>query len=167
MKAHQLIQAISKDLQTEIISYLDTEHLNAYRMVLSTLASQRKLRPIFLERKTRPQQYAWVFEQLRMRANNSLAEQVLQIWLLKNQTGMLTTFLDAVGIEHKKGEVDALPEEISDEKAKAGVAALLASETPEKVAVYLHMFQMQRTDGWPSLAAAIEAEPRLKLDIPA
>ena len=81
MKAHQLIQAISKDLQTEIISYLDTEHLNAYRMVLSTLASQRKLRPIFLERKTRPQQYVWVFEQLRMRANNSLAEQVLQIWL--------------------------------------------------------------------------------------
>lgn len=167
MKAHQLIQAISADLKTEIISYLAEQHLNAYHMVLSTLAQQRKLRPVFLERKSRPEQYVWVMDQLRGKTNNPLAEQVLQIWLLKSQQGMLTTFLDAVGIEHKNGEVDSLPEEIADDKAAAGVAALVNSQSAEKAAVYLHMFQMQRTGGWPSIAKAIADEPKLQLTLPA
>lgn len=165
MKAHQLLQAVSKDLQTEIISYLHTEHAGAYNMVLSSLAQHRKLRPVFLQRKAPAEQFAWVLTLLHGRMMNSLAEQVMQIWLLKNQQDMLATFLDAVGIEHKKGEVESLPDEITDDKAAAGVAALLAKFPAEKAAVYLHMFQLQREGGWPSIAKAIEAEPKLTLNV--
>lgn len=163
MTAQQLYSAISKDLQSEIVSYLDKEHRQAYRMVLATLATQRKLRPVFMERKQRPDQHRFITEQLRMRANNGVAEQVIQIWLLKSQQGMLKAFLDALGIEHKDGEVDTLPEEISQDKAAAGVAALLADFPAERAAVYLHMFQMQRPNGWEGLTAAIAAEPKLQL----
>jgi hypothetical protein len=167
MKAHQLFHAISKDLQTEIVGRLDREHAGADRMVLATLAAQRKLRPVFLERKPKPEQIAWVSTQLGARVNNGLAEQVLQVWLLKSQQGMLKTFLDAVGIEHKDGEVDSLPDEIAPEKAKAGIDALLSSESGDKAAVYLHMFQMQRSGGWESLTKAIADEPRLQLTVAA
>ena len=78
---------------------------------------------------------------------------------------MLITFLDAAGIEHNgKGEVEELPEEIAEDKAEAAVAALLAAFPPKQVALYLHMFQDQRPDGWPSLTKAIEARPELNLE---
>jgi hypothetical protein len=108
-----------------------------------------------------------VLEQLRLRTNEGVAEQVIQLWLLKAQQPLLKTFLDAVGIEHQDGQVETLPEEISDEQAKAGTDALLAEHPAEKAAVYLAMFQMQRPDGWASLTKAIEAEPKLQLAAPA
>jgi hypothetical protein len=76
---------------------------------------------------------------------------------------MLGCFLDAVGIPHKEGEVENLPEEIPAEKAKAGVAALLKEYPADKVAVYLTLFQDQRPGGWSTLTDAIAAEPSLQL----
>jgi len=168
MKAYQLVTAIGPELQQQVISYMQTAQRAAYRAVVQTLASQRKLRPVFILDKTKVQQAAWMIDMLRVKSNDTIAEQVLQIWLLKGQPTMLTTFLDAAGIAHDgKGEVEELPDDIPADKAEAAVAALLKEFPVKQVALYLHMFQMQRTDGWPSLAAAIEAEPRLKLDIPA
>jgi hypothetical protein len=163
MRAHQLYQAIINDLQNEIITHLDKEHRPAYRMVLASLAQQRRLRPIFVEKKQRPEQHKFIHEQLRVLANNGVTEQVLQLWLLKSQQAMLKAFLDAVGIEHKDGEVETLPEEISEDKAKAGIDTLLADYPAERVAVYLHMFQMQRPEGWTGLTNAMAAESKLQL----
>ncbi len=167
MKAQQLIQSISPALQQEVLNHLFKEHKRAYQMVLNTLAEKRKLRPVFLERKNKEDQFQFVLEQLRLRTNEGVAEQVIQLWLLKAQQPLLKTFLDAVGIEHQDGQVETLPEEISDEQAKAGIDALLAEHPAEKAAVYLAMFQMQRPDGWASLTKAIEAEPKLQLSAPA
>ena len=163
MNAQQLIQSISKDLQQEILNHLFKEHKQAYRMVLNTLAANRKLRPVFVERKNKDDQFTFVLDQLRLRANENVAEQVIQLWLLKGQPELLKTFLDAVGIEHKNGEVETLPEEITEEQGKAGIQALLAAHSAEKAAVYLNLFQMQRPGGWEGLAKAIAAEPKLVL----
>ena len=134
MKPQQLIQSISPDLQQEILNHLFKEHKPAYKMVLNTLAANRKLRPVFLERKNKDDQFTFVLEQMRLRANEGVAEQVIQLWLLKGQTDLLKTFLDAVGIEHENGQVENLPDDITDEQAKAGVEALLAAHPAEKAA---------------------------------
>ena len=167
MKAFQLIQAISPELQKEIVGHMFVNHKAAFRMVQGQLAQLRKLRPVFLQAKSREEQYSWMLEQLRLKSHDSIAEQVLQLWLLKGQQGMLTTFLDAVGIEHKDGEVEELPEEIAEDKAKAGVEALLKDNSAEKVIVYLTMFQRQKEGGWPGLTAAMNAHPELTLKEPA
>ena len=163
MKPQQLIQSISPGLQHEILNHVFKGHRQAYKMVLNTLAANRKLRPVFVERKNKDDQFAFIIEQLRLRANEGVAEQVIQLWLLKGQQDLLKTFLDAVGIEHQDGQVETLPDEIDEEKAKAGVEALLAAYPAENVALYLHMFQTQRPGGWASLAKIMETEPRLKL----
>jgi hypothetical protein len=163
MKAYQLFQAISPELKTEIFEQIRTQHRGAYDLILGGLAQSRKLRPQFLLQKAAADQIKWMSDLLRLKPNQTMAEQVLQLWLLKGQQKMLGTFLDAVGITHKEGEVENLPEEISEEKGKAGVAALLADYAPDKVAVYLTLFQEQRPGGWPGLTAAIAAEPRLVL----
>jgi hypothetical protein len=164
MKAHQLIQAISPELRQQIISYMQNDERPAYRAVLNSLAAQRKLRPQFILEKSRPQQAEWLVAQLSYKGNDPVAEQLLQIWLLKAQPTMLTTFLDAVGIQHDgKGQVDELPEEIAEDKANAGIEALLAAFPANQVALYLHMFQLQRTGGWPGLAEAIAKHEAVKL----
>ena len=164
MKAHQLLQAIGPDLRSQIVTYMQTEERPAYRAVINSLAGQRKLRPQFVLEKSRPQQAEWLFTQLAYKGNDAIAEQLLQIWLLKSQSAMLTTFLDAVGIKHDgKGQVDELPEEIPEDKATAGIEALLAAYPAEQVALYLHVFQLQRTDGWPGLTSAIEKSAAVKL----
>ncbi len=163
MKAYQLFSAISPELQKEIVSHMFTQHKAAFRMVQGQLAQARKLRPVFLQQKTREEQFTWMLEQLRVKPHDTIAEQVIQLWLLKGQQPMLTAFLDAVGIEHKDGEVEELPDEIAEDKAKAGIEALLKEHSGEKVALYLTMFQKQKEGGWPGVTAAMEASPELRL----
>jgi hypothetical protein len=164
MTAQQLLEAIGPELRTQIFTYFQTDERPAYRAVINSLTAQRKLRPQFILDKSRAQQSEWLLAQLGMKVNGPVVEQILQIWLLKSQGAMLICFLDAVGIEHDgKGQVDELPEEIAEDKAQAGVAALLAAFPSKQVALYLYMFQLQRPEGWPSLTKAIEANEAAKL----
>ncbi|TDU64129.1 hypothetical protein EI77_04313 [Prosthecobacter fusiformis] len=164
MKAQQILQAVGPELRQQIITYMQTDERPAYRAVIQSLAQARKLRPQFILEKSRAQQGEWLLNQLYMKTNDPVAEQLLQIWLLKSQGTMLITFLDAVGIPHDgKGQVDELPEEISEEKAQAGIDALLALYPPQQVALYLYMFQLQRPEGWAGLTAAMEKTDVVKL----
>jgi hypothetical protein len=163
MKAHQLFQVISPELKHEIYEQIHTQHKGAYDLVLAGLAQARKFRPVFLLKKPKLDQFKWLSELLKVKTNESIAEQVLQLWLLKGQQKMLGTFLDAVGIPHHEGEVETLPEEITTKQSKAGIAALLKDYSAEKSAVYLTLFQGQRPGGWAALAEAIAAEPALQL----
>jgi len=164
MKAQQLLQAIGPELRQQIISYVQNDERPAYRAVIQSLTQARKLRPQFILEKSRAQQGEWLLNQLYMKINDPVAEQLLQIWLLKSQGTMLITFLDAVGIPHDgKGQVEDLPEEIAEDKAQAGIDALLALYPPQQAALYLHMFQLQRPEGWPGLTAAMEKTEAIKL----
>jgi hypothetical protein len=164
MTANQLLQAVGEDLRNEIISYLQTEQRPAYRAVIQNLATARKLRPVYVQSKSKAEQAVWLLDQLRLRTNEEVTAQILQIWLLKGQSQMLVTFLDAAGIAHNgEGEVEELPEDIAEDNAEAGVAALLAAYPEKNVALYLHMFQMQKPEGFSGISAVIEKRPELKL----
>jgi hypothetical protein len=164
MTAIQLLQAIGPELRNEIISYLQTEQRPAYRAVIQNLATARKLRPVYVQSKSKAEQAAWLLEQMRLRTNEEVTAQILQIWLLKGQSQMLVTFLDAAGIPHNgEGEVEELPEDIAEDKAEAGVSALLAAYPEKNVALYLHMFQMQKPEGFAGITAVIEKRPELNL----
>jgi hypothetical protein len=88
---------------------------------------------------------------------------ILQSWLLKIQTKMLTDFLDALGIPHENGTVDNLPETIEDAKLTAAVEALLAKYPHEHVAVYLRAFNDLNEANWPNLGAMLDKDARLQL----
>lgn len=166
MKAQDLLQAIGPELRSQILTYIQTDERPAYRALIQTLTQARKLRPQFILEKSRAQQAEWLLVQLKIKGNDPIAEQIFQIWLLKSQGAMLITFLDAVGIEHDgKGQVENLPEEISHEKATEGVKALLAAFPAKQVALYLHMFQLQRPTGWAGLTQAIEECPEVQLTL--
>ncbi len=166
MKAHQLISAISPALKLEITGFLQKETREAYRTSLYSLAAQRKLRPQYIQGKSREQQGEWLMEQLKLRTNDGIAEQLLQLWLLKAKTPMLISFLDAAGIKHDgEGQVDDLPDVMTKEQVEAGIDAMLANHSTEHVSVYLRLFQLQRPQGWHTVAEALEKYSELHMPL--
>jgi len=88
---------------------------------------------------------------------------LIRSWLLKKYKDMLCDFLDALGIGHKDGVVEDLPETVEDSKLKSAVEVLLGKYPREVVAVYLHAFQEMNEVQWANLKAMLETDKRLEL----
>jgi hypothetical protein len=165
MQAFEIFKAMSPAMSLSLVNWMRDEEKPVFKATLSALAQQKKLRPVFLERKPRGEQAQWVSDNLKLRLSEAIGENVLQIWLLKKNQDMLATFLDEIGVPHDgKGAVDGdLPATLDAGKVNAGVKALADKYQPEAAAIYLHLFQLQQPGGWPELSAAMEANPSVKL----
>lgn len=163
MKAHLMFHTMTPQTSQAITGWLRETEKQVFQSALASLAAQRKLRPIFVARKSRPEQIAWMAEQLKSKLNEAIGENLLQIWLMKGRPAMLVTFLDAIGVTHDgKGGVEGdIPAQLDPEKIKTGTAALLAAHPAEEVAIYLNLFQLQQLGGWPELQAVLDADPKL------
>ncbi len=169
MKAYQIFQESSDDLGTSIFQYLREEQREVYTASLSSLAQNRRLRPVFIQRKPGKDQIAWLLKNVRLQGSNEIAEQVLQLWLMKAHQDLLVEFLDGVGIDHDgEGAADDLPDDLDAKKLKTTVDKLLADRDKEVVRTYLYVFNMQSADGFDALNALIAETPDLHLgDVPA
>jgi hypothetical protein len=138
-----------------------------YKNLIENLAKQRKLRPIFVERKPRAERFAWIKDALGRKQNEPVAANLLQIWLVQRHSQMLCDFLDSLGIKHDdNGTVDQIPPQPERAALDAAVSALLEKHEPSIVAVYLHAFQALDETGWPLLNEIIAADSRLHLGAP-
>ena len=163
MKAYEIFKEIQPDTAASVFQYLRDEQREVYTASLSTLATNRKLRPVFVQRKPAPAQIEWLVKNIKLRGSEEIAEHIIQLWLMKAHQEMLTTFLDGVGIEHDgEGAAEEIPDEIDAKKLKTTVTKLLKDHEPEAVRIYLHVFQMQRSEGWPELTELIESTPELQ-----
>jgi hypothetical protein len=162
--SHLLFQRISEDLASAIVHYLRSEEREVYKSTLATLATERRLRPVFIQKRPLEAQLSWMKESLKLKNSESIADQVLQVWLLKSKKDMVIGFLEAVGIEHDgDGSVEELPEEIDGEKLNVAVEKMIELNSADEVKLYLHMFQGQRPGGWEQLGKLLEEDERLKL----
>jgi hypothetical protein len=136
-----------------------------YKNLVESLAKQRKLRPVFIERKPRPERFAWIKDALGRKQNEPFAANLLQIWLVSRHSAMLCDFLDRLGIKHDdNGTVENIPAQPEKPLLEAAVAGLLEKYDPAVVSVYLHAFQALDETGWPLLEEIIAAEPRLQFN---
>ena len=165
MKSHEIFQQMSPALAVEILSYLQKEQAPVFKSVVQTLASQRNLRSVFVERKPPNERYAWIKTALGRKPADTLAAHLLQAWLLGAQKSMLCAFLDSLGMAHDEdGTVENLPESPPKEQLHASIDQLLASHPAEAVAVYLHAFHdMDSTVSWPPLGEVLADDVRLRL----
>lgn len=164
MKAYEMFQEMRPETAASVFQFLRDEQREVYTASLASLASNRKLRPVFVQRKPGPAQIDWLVKNVKLKGSNEIAEHVLQLWLMKAHPEMLKTFLDGLGIEHDgEGAADDIPDDIDAKKLKTTVDKLLKSHDPEVVAVYLETFQLQRPDGWTEISELIAATPELAL----
>lgn len=162
LRAHQLFASMSAVQADQILQWIRSEEKEVYRNSLAMLAQQRKLRPVFVQKKNVQQQFAWLKQSLSRLPAEETAVHLLQVWLLQQRSEILVAFLDVVGIEHDgKGGVDDLPEALDQEKLKTAIEKLLEDYEEEEVRIYLHLFQRQRAGGWAELDELLGTDPRL------
>jgi hypothetical protein len=138
---------------------------SVYQNALATIAGKRKLRPVFIQRKPLPEQYAWFEKMLKLTPCDTVGEHLLQAWFLAGHQPLLAQFCDAMDIAHDgKGSVQGdLPEELDAAKLDAAVDSLVESNDPRLITLYLRVFNLQTPDGWPAITAKLESDERLKL----
>lgn len=165
VKAHELYTAADPALVTQMLDWFREHDRNVYKSAVATLAQTKKLRPVFVQKKPLPEQYAWILKTLRGKPADTIGEHLLQAWFMAGNQELLATFCDAMGIEHDgKGSVTGdLPEELDAAKLDAAVDALLAGHDPKLVTLYLRVFNLQTPGGWESLSGKLEADARLTL----
>ncbi len=167
LKCHEIFERSSPELVHGIFLHLQEKEKAVYKAAIQNIAAQRRLRPVFIERKPKAERHLWLKGALSRKPAEEYAIQILQIWLLGAQRGLICEFLDALGIPHDgKGVVEELPAEPSRERLEAAVAALLQKHPAEVVAVYLHAFQAMDEHPWPGLARLLAEDRRLALGAP-
>lgn len=165
MKSYELFQRMSPALATEILSYLQKEKTPVYKSVVPTLAAQRNLRPVFVERKPPAERYLWLKNALARKPNDALAAHLLQAWLIGSQRPMLCDFLGSSGVPHDDdGTVEKLPDSPPREELQRTIDQLLTKYPAEPLAVYLHAFHdMDDEPSWPPLGEILAEDERLRL----
>jgi len=164
MNAHEIFLHMPANTAALLFTELIEKEKPLYKATIETLAKQRKLRPVFIERKPRNERHAWMQDALGRRVNDAVAAHLLQIWLVATKTQLLCDFLDGLGIPHdENGTIEDMPPAPEKEKLAPVVESLLAKHDPAVVAVYLQAFQALDENGWPSLAELLESDPRLHL----
>jgi hypothetical protein len=157
-----------ENTSTAMLADLFENEKPLYKNLIENLAKQRKLRPVFVERKPRPERFAWIKDALGRKQNEPIAANLLQIWLVKRHSGMLCDFLDSLGIKHDdNGTVDQIPVQPEKAAIEKSVGALLEKYDASIVAAYLNAFQALDEKGWPLLDEVIAADARLQLGPPA
>ena len=135
-----------------------------YKAMIQNIASRRKLRPVFIERKPKNERHLWLQQALSQKSSEDLAIQLFQIWLLGAHWEMICDFLDLLGIKHDgKGVVNDLPPEPTREALAEAITKLLEKHAREIVAVYLHAFQAMDETGWSTLDEILSSDPRIAL----
>jgi hypothetical protein len=165
VNAHQIYQAADPALITDLFTWLRNEEKDLYKNTVTSLAQDRKLRPVFIQKKSLPDQYKWLHKTLKLKSTDMMGEHLFQLFFMKGNEELLVTFCDAMGIEHDgKGSVESeLPKELDAAKAKGAVDALLAKFDTNLVTAYLYVFNLQTEGGWDSITALLESDDRLKL----
>ena len=165
MKAHELYSAVDPAIVTQILDWFRTNDKNVYRSAVATLAGNRKLRPIFIEKKSTVGQYAWIHKTLKLKPCDTIGEHLLQAYLMAGQQSLLAMFCDGMGIPHdgKGSVVGNLPKKLDAERLSTTIDRLVDIFDPKLFTVYLHCFNMQTPGGWPELSEKLASDERLKL----
>lgn len=165
MTVPEIYQQLDPALVQEMFLYFREEERDLYKTTVASLAQNRKLRPVFIQKKPVPEQIAWLHKTLQMKNQGVVGEHLFQVWFMKGQQPLLIDFCDGMGIEHNgEGSVEGdLPETLDDEKLKTTVDTLLGKYNPKLVSLYLHIFNKQTPDGWDNLAQLLKQDDRLGL----
>lgn len=163
MTANEIFARMPASSSGALFAHVLEKEKPLYKATIETLAKQRKLRPVFVERKPREERHAWLKEALGRKQNEGVAAHFLQMWLVGQNAKLLCAFLDGLGIAHEEdGTVNELPPSPPREQLQPVIDDLLLKHDPDVVRIYLHAFQALNEEAWPALTEILEQDERLR-----
>jgi len=163
VKSYEIYKAVDPALVEELLMFFRENDRNLYKTTLATLATNRKLRPVFVQKKPVAEQIKWMHGALMFKPNSDIGEHLFQVWFMQAKQDVLVTSCDALGIPHNgEGFVEGeLPKELDDEKLKNAVDSLLEKFGASLATLYLYVFNLQIPGGWANLAETLASDERL------
>ena len=162
LTSHELFGFMPPTLAADILEHAHTHNRELYRATLNAVATTRNVRAVFLDKQPRPARHAGMIAYLCRPGMELAAGTLLRGWLLKGHLSLLADFLDSLGIAHKEGVVDDLPDSVDDAKLKSAMDSLLAKHPADVVKVYLHSFNTMNESVWKNLDALLKEDTRLQ-----
>lgn len=165
MNAFEIYQKIDPSLVSDMFLWIRENERKLYKSAVASLTANRRLRPVFVEKKSVPDQISWLHKTLKLRTSDNIGEHLFQVYFMKAHQELLKGFCDGMGIEHDgEGSVEGdLPETLDGEKLKTTVDTLVGTHDPKVVTLYLHIFNLQTKDGWENIAETLDTDERLVL----
>ena len=165
MKAYEIYSAVDPSIVNQMLDWFRSHDRNVYKSAVASLAENRKLRPIFVEKKSMPEQYAWIHKTLKIGACNTIGEHLMQAYLMGGQQPLLAMFCDGLGIPHdgKGAVVGELPKTFDAERLNSTIDRLLETFDPKLITLYLRCFNLQTPNGWSELSDKLASDSRLVL----
>jgi hypothetical protein len=164
LNCHEIFARIPAQTGADIFSYLHEHQKPLYKATVDAVAKAHNLRPVFIERKGRPEQHAWLADKAKRRQHDALAAHVLQAWLVGKHKALLCDFLDGFGIAHdENGTIEVLPQSPPKEDILRVINTLRERYDGHLLAIYLNVFQALDPVGWPTLGEVIEEDSTLGL----
>ena len=162
MKAHEIFHHFSDETAAGIFQRLYENDHKAYRAAIQVLANRRRLRPVVLDRKPRPERHAWMRREMDRAVNNDAGTEILQSWILGAYQPMVCQFLDELAVPHDgNGLLETLPAEPPADKIRAAIDHLFAGFPADAVFAYLHLFAAMDITEWPTLPQILTNDSRL------
>ena len=162
MTANELFGRLSAGESGDVFGWFYDQDRQGYRSCVGLLASRRKLRPVFVERKPRDERHAWMKDALARPANGDLAAEILQAWILGPNAKMVFDFLEELKIPHDgKGIIENLPPEPPPAEVHSAVENLFKNHPSAAVMVYLNLFASMDIADWQTLKSLVSTDPRL------
>ena len=96
---------MSREQAESLLSELRSSSPAAASVALGAAAQAFKLRPQFLRKQPRTRQAEWMRRALSRHSSASVAEEVLATYFLESRDDLLIELLDALGVEHKEGQL--------------------------------------------------------------
>ncbi len=156
MHSNEVFAKLSPEEAFSFLEELRKEAPGAAQVALTAASNAFKLRPQFLSRQPRERQAEWTRRALARRAMAVAAEEVLAEYFLGHKCELLTELLDALGIQHEEGRLEAenppCPERAELEKA---VERFREGDDKERRKLLLMAFAAQSAIDWPDLEALL------------
>lgn len=161
MTGSEIFSHLTNDDAHQVFESLNASDKPTYKACVQITAQRRRLRPVFLEKKSRPDRHAWMKEVLAMPANNDAATEILQNWLLGLHRPMIIEFLDACGLEHEDAMLEDIPPQPESAVLEKAIDGLLTDHPGVESKIYLQLFQPVGDEAWPDLDRLIASDHRL------
>jgi hypothetical protein len=162
MTPNEIMAALGPRQACELIDGLRERNRPACRTAAGLLATRKKLRPAFLDKKPLPERHAWMAAEMTRKSNADIASEVLQNWLFACHQSMLRDFLDRLNIPHDgEGLIESLPPQPAPGALRDAVDFLVDAHPAWAVMVYLNLFCAMDIATWPDLEEIVATHPAL------
>ncbi len=156
MRAYQVFASMAPERAAAVLGVLAEAAPGAYTSALAAASAAMKARPRFLARQPAPKRAEAVRRCLSRVAANDLAGEILATYFLDCRKELLVEWLDALGLEHEEGVLEAdAPAEPPAEEIRKRVESFLEGEGREDRELLLRAFAAQEAVDWPALEEAL------------